>query len=44
VGAILGVQGQGLTEIVSLSGAKIVISKRFATYHNYVKQCNTLLL
>ena len=28
VGAVLGIQGQGITEIVSLSGAKVTVSKR----------------
>lgn len=28
VGAVLGIQGQGINEIISLSGAKITVSKR----------------
>lgn len=28
VGAVLGIQGQGINEIVSLSGAKVTVSKR----------------
>jgi hypothetical protein len=28
VGAILGIQGQGIAEIISLSGAKVTVSKR----------------
>jgi len=36
VGAILGLQGQGIGEIISLSGAKVIVSKRSVSVDRFL--------